>query len=110
MSEAVNLLLKVEDQDTKNSVQVLLNFYNDENHRGNFVRACESLYHAMAQLGVLKSKGDTNMTTEKKEEQKQDLTWQTPEETDTLAKAERPADDFMDTNELDRDSHGKKKS
>lgn len=104
---AVNLLLKIEDRDTKNSVQVLLSFFNDKNHRGNYVKACEALYGAMTQLGVIK--GEV-MTTEKKEEQSQDLTWQTPEETDTLVKAERPADDFMDSNELDRSTHGKKKS
>lgn len=29
-------------------------------------------------------------------------------ETDTLVKAERPSDDFMDSHDLDKDTHGRK--
>ncbi len=41
-------------------------------------------------------------------EQLDDLAHQKPEETDNLQKSERPSDDYMDTHELDRETHGKK--
>ena len=40
-------------------------------------------------------------------EQKQDLTHHKTEETDVLVKAEAPADDFMQKNDLDKKTHGK---
>lgn len=47
--------------------------------------------------------------TEKKlEEQPQDLTHHKTESTDTLVKAERPAEDFMRQHDLDKETHGKK--
>ena len=45
----------------------------------------------------------------KAEDQPQDLSHHKTEETDELVKAERPADDFMDSHRLDRETHGKKK-
>jgi hypothetical protein len=42
------------------------------------------------------------------QEMVQDLKWQKPEESDNLQKSERPADDYMDSRGLDRDTHGKK--
>ena len=45
---------------------------------------------------------------EKAPEQVQDLTHQKPEETDNLAKSERPDDGFMDSHNMDRETHGKK--
>ena len=44
---------------------------------------------------------------EKAEDQQQDLVKHKVEETDNLAKAEHPADDFMDSRKLDRETHGK---
>jgi len=45
---------------------------------------------------------------EKAGDQDQDLTDQKPEESDNLQKSARPADDYMDSHGLDRDTHGKK--
>lgn len=45
---------------------------------------------------------------EQKPEQSQDLTHQKPEQTDNLQKSERPSDDYMDSHNLDRETHGKK--
>lgn len=42
-----------------------------------------------------------------KAEMPQDLTHHKTEETDTLVKAENPADDFMKEKELDKETHGK---
>lgn len=42
-----------------------------------------------------------------KSEQPQDLTHHKTQETDVLVKAENPADDFMRTKELDKETHGK---
>jgi len=47
---------------------------------------------------------------EQEKEMPQDLKHHRPEETDELAKSEHPADDFMDSKQLDRETHGKKKS
>ena len=45
---------------------------------------------------------------DKKEEQAVDLGHQKPEETDNLQKSERPADDYMESRDLDKETHGKK--
>lgn len=42
-----------------------------------------------------------------KAEMPQDLTHHKTQETDTLVKAENPADDFMKSKELDKTTHGK---
>ena len=77
-----------------------------------------SLYNAIAgSAGKLfeNYKGETMETKQQDEteltkavEQKQDLTHHKTEETDNLVKAERPADDFMKQNDLDKETHGKK--
>lgn len=51
----------------------------------------------------------TPTTPIKKAEMTQDLTHHKTQETDTLVKAERPADDFMKYNQLDKETHGKSK-
>lgn len=43
-----------------------------------------------------------------KAEMEQDLAHHKTEETDTLVKAENPADDFMKSKELDKETHGHK--
>jgi hypothetical protein len=45
----------------------------------------------------------------KKEEQKQDLTWQKPEETDNLQKSEKPARDYCEDRHIDPETQGKEK-
>ena len=54
----------------------------------------------------IKQQDDT--TFKKAADQKQDLTHHKTEETDNLVKAERPADDFMKQNDMDKETHGKK--
>lgn len=44
---------------------------------------------------------------QKAEEQPQDLAHHKTAETDTLVKAEHPADDFMRSKDLDKETHGK---
>ena len=56
-----------------------------------------------------KDKGTVMRDAFQKAEQAQDLIHHKPQETDTLVKAERPADDFMSYNQLDKDTHGKAK-
>jgi hypothetical protein len=60
-----------------------------------------------------KSKHDRPLNTLKdafeKAGQTQDLTHHKTQETDTLVKAERPADDFMKYNQLDKETHGRSK-
>lgn len=101
----VNLKISLEDQDTKNEMTLKLNIFNDENEFEIYKRVCEGVRTLLTEVGVLTHR-EIKMDTEKKEEQTQDLTHQKPAGGE-LNKSERPADDYMDTHGLDRDTHEK---
>ena len=52
----INLLLKLEDQDTKNQTTVQLNLFNDESEKDIYKRMCASVYEALLKLGVISGK------------------------------------------------------
>lgn len=45
----------------------------------------------------------------KAEDQKQDLSWQKPEETDNLQKSAKPARDYCEDRKIDQETQGKEK-
>jgi hypothetical protein len=103
MEPKLKLLLTLEDQNTKNQVQTLVEVFEEYATEGALLRAVQDLGK---QIGAIRGE---NMETKKAEEQTQDLAHHKTEETDTLVKAERPADDFMKSNDLDKETHGKAK-
>jgi hypothetical protein len=94
-----------------NHVNYKLEFYN-EAPDDMFERACQLLFRAMSALGFLDGGFMSGIEKEKQkhlEEQKQDLNYQKPEETDNIQKSAHPDADYMKDRNLDPETHGRKK-
>lgn len=99
--------LVLKDMESENEVSAVLEFFTEDD-RTVFTRSCEALFSAMVSIGAVK-KREESMKPDEKEEQKQDLNHQKPEETDNLSKSERPADDYLKSRALDPETLGKSK-
>lgn len=106
----LNLQLTLRDVDTNQVATANLSlFSNDQLTLVRELGQCS--LRALADIGLVKLKKESDMDDkkeEKLEEQKQDLKHHKTEETDNLVKSERPSDDYMDSHEMDRETHGKK--
>lgn len=93
--------IKVENVETGVEVVSMVEVFQEdqESVRAGIKKSLEFVLSSLLDGGI--------MGTNKDEEQKQDLAYQKPEETDNLQKSARPSKDYCEDRGLDQDSLGK---